>query len=64
MFALAAAVATHGSAQPAEFLLVIGAVAVAAFWKSILKVAIALLGITIVVMIVGGAAMIASILHR
>lgn len=64
MFALAAVAAAHGSVQSSEVLLIIGAVAVAAFWKSIVKVAIALLGIAIVVMIVDGAAAIASILHH
>lgn len=46
------------------FLLIIGAVAAAAFWKAIVKVAIALLGIVILVSIVGGASVIASLLHH
>lgn len=64
MFALAAVNAAHSSVQSSEVLLLVGAVIVAAFWRPILKVAIAVLGIAIVVMIVGGATTIATLLHH
>lgn len=46
------------------FLIIIGAIAAAAFWKAIVKVAIALLGIVILISIAGGASIIANLLHH
>lgn len=46
------------------FLIIIGAVAAAAFWKAIVKVMIALLGIVILVSIASGASAIANLLHH
>lgn len=63
MLVLAAAAATHSGIQSSEALAVIGAVVIAAFWRFILKIGIALLGIGFLVLVFGGAAAIIHILH-
>lgn len=63
MFALAAAAVTHGGIQSSDAFAVIVAVVIAAFWRFIVKIGIALLGIGFLVLIFGGASAIAHILH-
>ena len=59
-----ATAAAHGGSNYPTILIIIAAVALAAFWKTIVKIGIALLGIVILVAIVGGASAIVSILHH
>lgn len=62
MSVLAAAV-THSGIQSSEALAVIIAVVIAAFWRFIVKIGIALLGIGFLVLIFGGASAIIHLLH-
>jgi hypothetical protein len=55
MFVLAAAAVAHSSVQSSEALAVIAAIFIAAFWRFLLKLGIALLVVMILVLIFGGA---------
>jgi hypothetical protein len=62
MFALAA-VAAHGTAQSSEVLVVIVAIVIAAFWRFLLKLGIAIVTVMILVLLFGGASGLLHGLH-
>ena len=60
MFVLAAAAVAHSSVQSSEAVAIIAAIFIAAFWRFLRKLGIALLVVMVLVLVFGGAS---AILH-